>query len=50
MKPQLIQLVTTSHLKYKSHTHYRHKEVVLSNSTKDIKFIWLSSIEFIEYL
>lgn len=39
-----------SHLKNESGSHNPSKEGVFGHASKDINFIWLSSIKLIEYL
>ena len=39
-----------AHLKYEGYSNYSYEQVVFAHSTEHIYFIWLASIELIEYL
>lgn len=39
-----------SHLKHNSYSHYPNEKIVFCNSLKNVKFIWLPGIKFIENL
>jgi hypothetical protein len=39
-----------AHLKYEGHSNYSNEQVVFAHSTEHIHFIWLASIELVEYL